>query len=58
LAGTEDWQELNAEHLIHDADVALYRAKSLGRNRTVLARPSGLQEIREIIETQDPVSAD
>src|ERR1700688_3370962 len=43
VAGTEDWQELNAEQLIHEADVALYRAKSLGRNRTVLARPSGLQ---------------
>jgi hypothetical protein len=25
--------------------------RSLGRNRTVLARPSGLQEVREIIET-------
>jgi two-component system, cell cycle response regulator len=58
VAGTEDWQELDAEQLIHEADVALYRAKSLGRNRTVLARPSGLQEIREIIETQDPVSTD
>ena len=58
VVGTDDWQELNAEQLIHEADVALYRAKSLGRNRTVLARPSGLQEIREIIATQNPVSAD
>ncbi len=58
VAGTDDWQELNAEQLIHEADIALYRAKALGRNRSVLARPSGLQEVRETIEAHDPVSAD
>ena len=57
VAGTDDWAELNAGQLIHEADVALYRAKELGRNRTVLAKPSGLQEVREIIEANDPVSA-
>ena len=58
VAGTDDWQKLNAQQLIHEADIALYRAKALGRNRSVLARPSGLQEVREIIETHDSVSAD
>jgi PleD family two-component response regulator len=27
VAGTEDWQDSNAEQLIKEADVALYRAK-------------------------------
>jgi two-component system, cell cycle response regulator len=57
IAGTEDWQDLNAEQLIKEADVALYRAKELGRNRSVLARPSGLEEIRIPSLAADPVSA-
>lgn len=57
-AGIDDWPELNAEQLIHEADVALYRAKHAGRNRSVLARPSGLVEIAEEKRTEDPVSAD
>ena len=41
VAGTEDWQELNAEQLIHEADLALSceasRPKPLGNCETVRA---------------------
>jgi two-component system, cell cycle response regulator len=57
VAGTEDWQGLNAEQLIHEADVALYRAKAIGRNRAVLAKPSGLEEIQTVNLSHDAVSA-
>ena len=57
VAGTEDWRDSSAEQLIKEADVALYRAKEWGRNRAVLAKPSGLTEIRASRMTPDPVSA-
>jgi GGDEF domain-containing protein len=44
IAGTDDWAGLSAEPLIHEADLALYRAKELRRNSCVLARPTGLEE--------------
>ena len=58
VTGTDDWRDLNAEQLIHEADIALYRAKAWGRNRSVLAKPSGLQEVSTVIGAEDPVSAD
>jgi diguanylate cyclase (GGDEF)-like protein len=57
VAGTEDWQDANPEQLIKEADVALYRAKELGRNRSVLAKPSGLQEIQMSSSARDKVPA-
>lgn len=43
IAGTNDWPDLNAEQLIHEADMALYRAKESGRNRAFVARSGGLE---------------
>src|SRR5207249_3753085 len=47
----------NAEQLIHEGDLALYRAKHLGRNRSVIARPSGLEEVQTVNRVEDQVRA-
>ena len=57
VAGSGEWRELNAEQLIHEADIALYRAKETGRNRCVVARPSGLEQIEPMNRAQDTVPA-
>lgn len=46
VAGTDHWPNLTAEALVHEADIALYRAKETGRNRVVLGKPSGLEGIQ------------
>lgn len=56
VSGTDDWNGLTAEELIHQADIALYRAKELGRNRSVVGLPSGTQECVSSSK-QAPVSA-
>jgi PleD family two-component response regulator len=57
VAGTEDWQDANPEQLIKETDVALYRARELGRNRSVLAKLSGLQEIQMSSLAEEKVPA-
>ena len=57
LAGTDDWNGLTAEQLIHEADIALYHAKETGRNRSVLALPSGPRGSDALSRNATPISA-
>jgi diguanylate cyclase (GGDEF)-like protein len=57
VAGTDDWNGLTAEQLIHQADVALYRAKETGRNGSVLALPSRPQNVVAPARKETPIPA-
>ena len=47
VAASGDWEGLDGDGLIREADAALYHAKGEGRNLVGVARPSGIACVRE-----------
>ena len=57
VAGTEDWQESHVEQLIHPSGYGPLPCEECGRNCSVLAKPSGVQEIHTANLGEDNVPA-
>jgi len=55
VAVSGDWEGLDGDGLIREADAGLYHAKGQGRNRVGVARPSGIVCVRESKEGTEQI---
>jgi diguanylate cyclase (GGDEF)-like protein len=55
VAASGDWEGLDGDGLIREADAGLYHAKGEGRNRVGVARPSGILCAKETKEQKERV---